>query len=320
MALPTRMIGDLVISTIGLGCMPLSSSAMLADRDRAIATIHHALDLGITLLDTANIYAPAWDAIGHNERLVAEALRTYPTGAVSTAGGTNVRDVVVTTKGGITRGDGETWGRDASPGALLAAAEASCIALETDVIPLYQFHRHDPSMTYEAQLRSLRAVQDAGLVARIGLSNCTLPELDLALDLLGGPADGGIVSVQNEWSPRYREDADVLARCAELGIAFLPWSPLGGAEQAHDVGSRYAVVAEVAAEAGCSPQEAVLAWLRQSSPVMIPIPGASRPATVTSIVMSTTVQLTPGQVERLSAATPEDRSMYPDSMPRSPLR
>ena len=326
MALPTRVIGDLVVSTVGLGCMPLSTTAMLAERDRAIATIHHALDLGITLLDTANIYAPSWDEVGHNERLVAEALRTYPTGAAQTAGeaagsgAARLRDVVVTTKGGITRSAGEEWGRDARPSALIAAAEASLIALDMDVIPLYQFHRHDPSMSYEAQMHALAGVKNAGLAARLGLSNCTLPELELALDILGGPSDGGVVSVQNEFSPRYREDADVLERCTELGIAFLPWSPLGGAEQAHEVGSRYAVVAEVAQEAGCTPQEAVLAWLRQTSPVMIPIPGASRPATVTSIVNSITVQLTPGQLERLASSTPEDRSMYPDGLPRSPLR
>lgn len=312
MTLPTRTIGDLVVSAVGLGCMPLSTSAMLDERDRAIATIHAALDLGITLLDTANIYAPTWDAVGHNERLVAEALRTRPD--------RGAQDVVVTTKGGITRAAGEQWGRDASRAALLAAAEASLAALELDVIPLYQFHRHDPSMTYEAQLRALAAVQEAGLAARLGLSNCTLAELELALDILGGPGDGGVVSVQNEFSPRYREDADVLDRCTELGIAFLPWSPLGGAEQARDVGSRYAAVAEVAQEAGCTPQEAVLAWLRQTSPVMIPIPGASRPATVASIVRALDVELTPDQLERLSASEPERGSMYPDGMPRSPLR
>jgi aryl-alcohol dehydrogenase-like predicted oxidoreductase len=313
MTLPTRMLGDLAVSTVGLGCMPLSWKSMLEERIRGIATIHQALDLGITLLDTANIYAPSFDTIGHNEELVGEALRTYP-------GSADLTKVVVTTKGGITRSAEEEWGRDARPAALIAAAEASLVALGLDVIPLYQFHRHDPSMTYEAQMQSLAGVKAAGLAERLGLSNCTLPELDLALEMLGGPADGGVVSVQNEFSPRYRGEADVLARCEELGIAFLPWSPLGGSEQAHDIGSRYAVFADVANEAGCSPQEAVLAWLRQMSPVMIPIPGATRPGTVTSIVNSITITLTERQMERLSASLPEDRSMYPEDFPRSPLR
>lgn len=313
MVLPTRPIGDLAVSAVGLGCMPLSFTVMLDERARGLATIHHALDMGITLLDTANIYAPSFDTIGHNEELVGEALRSY-------AGSADLTKVLVTTKGGITRGPGETWDRDAAPSSLMAAAEASLVALGIDVIALYQFHRHDPSMTYEAQMHSLSGVKEAGLVQRLGLSNCTLPELEVALEVLGGPADGGVVSVQNEFSPRYRGEADVLARCEELGIAFLPWSPLGGSEQAHDVGSRYAIFAEVGQEAGCSPQETVLAWLRQLSPVMIPIPGASRPATVTSIVNSLTVTLTPAQMDRLSASDPEDRSMYPEDFARSPLR
>ena len=164
------------------------------------------------------------------------------------------------------------------------------------------------------------ALKDAGLVRRVGLSNATLPELEVALEVLGGPADGGIVSVQNEYSPRYRGDADVLARCTELGIAFLPWSPLGGADQAHDVGSAYADFAEVGAEVGASPQETVLAWLLALSPVVIPIPGATRPQTIDSIVRAASVSLSAEQFDRLQRTQPADTSMYPEDMPRSPLR
>ena len=133
-----RTLGDLSVSAVGLGCMPLSDAPMLADRDRAIATIHRALDVGITLLDTSSIYAPTWDSVGHNEALVAEAVRSTP-------GPADLTDLLMTTKGGIVRGEGETWGRDSSPGALSRACEDSMQQLGVDVIGLYQLHRHDPS-------------------------------------------------------------------------------------------------------------------------------------------------------------------------------
>ena len=99
----------------------------------------------------------------------------------------------------------------------------------------------------------------------------------MALDLLGGPADGGVVSVQNEFSPRFRAESEVIDRCTDTGIAFMPWSPLGGAEQARRVGSHHREFAVVADEVGASPQEVVLAWRRASTPVMIPIPGPPGP-------------------------------------------
>ena len=313
MTLPTRTIGDLQVSAVGLGCMPLSFDGMLDERERAIATIHRALDLGITMLDTANIYSPSWDTVGHNEALVAEAVRTY-------SGPVDLTHLLVTTKGGITRGEGESWGRDSHVDALARAAEDSLNQLGASVIELYQHHRTDPSMTYVDQVQSLRGLREAGLIRRIGLSNVERAELDIALDLLGGPSDGGVVSVQNEYSPRYRRDADVLDRCDELGIAFLPWSPLGGADLAHEIGSHYAAFAEIGIEIGATAHETILAWLLALSPSVIPIPGATRPLTVDSIVRALTLELTPGQVERLSATVPADESKYPDDQPRSRLR
>ena len=309
----TRTIGDVRVSAVGLGCMPLSNGRMVDHRDQAIATIHAALDAGITLLDTANIYAPSWDTVGHNEALVAEAIRTCTGPAALT-------DVLVTTKGGITRSDGEVWGRDARPEALVRACEASLAELGVDVIDLYQHHRHDPNRTYLEQVKALQLLKDRGLVRRIGLSNVTLAELDLAIDELGGPGDNGVVSVQNELSPRYRADLDVLDRCTQDAIAFLPWSPLGGATHAKDVGSRFAEFAKVADELNATPQEVTLAWLLRLSPVIIPIPGATRPETIDSIVRSLDVHLSDEQFERLQATEPEHTSMYPEDQPRSALR
>jgi aryl-alcohol dehydrogenase-like predicted oxidoreductase len=313
MTLQTRKIADLTVSLVGLGCMPLSNIKMVDHRERAIATVHHAIDLGITLLDTANVYSPTWDTFGHNETLVAEAVRTY-------SGKADISKVIIATKGGIIKPAENVVERDGTREGLLKACEASLKRLNTSSIELYQFHRHDPSVTYTEQMLSLKALKDAGMVKRIGLSNAQGPELDIALEILGGPNDGGVVSIQNEYSPRYRGEQDVLDKCAELGIAFLPWSPLGGAAQAGEVGSRYSDFAAVATEVGATAQEVVLAWLLALTPVMIPIPGATKTATVDSIIRSTALKLTSAQVERLTAADSPNESLFPDLKPRSPLR
>jgi len=313
MTLQTRKIADLTVSLVGLGCMPLSNIKMVDHREQAIATIHHAIDLGITLLDTANVYSPTWDTFGHNETLVAEAVRNY-------SGSADISKVVIATKGGIIKPAENVVERDGTREGLLKACEASLKRLNTSSIELYQFHRHDPSVTYTEQMLSLKALKDAGMVKRIGLSNAQGPELAVALEILGGPNDGGVVSIQNEYSPRYRGEQDVLDKCAELGIAFLPWSPLGGAAQAGEVGSRYSDFAAVATEVGATAQEVVLAWLLALTPVMIPIPGATKTATVDSIIRSTELKLTSAQVERLTAADSPNESLFPDLKPRSPLR
>ena len=312
-SLPQRTIGPWQVSAVGLGCMPLSFSHMITHHEQAVATIHRALDLGITFLDTADVYAPTWDTMGHNEELVAQALSLY-------TGPADISSILVTTKGGITRTEGEVWGRASSESALQNACKASMTALGVTVIDLYQHHRHDPTLTYEQQMRSLATVRDLGWVREVGLSNVTVPELDVALEILGGPGSGGVVSVQNEFSPRFRGDRDVLDKCTELGIAFLPWSPLGGSTHAEHVGSHYSEFAVVAAEHNATPQEVTLAWLLQLSPVVIPIPGATKPVTVDSIVRSLSLELTDSQMDRLNATTPEARSMYPEDMPRSLLR
>ena len=313
MTLQTRKIADLNVSLVGLGCMPLSNIKMVDHREQAIATIHHAIDSGITLLDTANVYSPTWDTFGHNETLVAEAVRTY-------SGSADISKVVIATKGGIIKPAENVIERDGTREGLLKACEASLKRLNTSSIELYQFHRHDPSVTYTEQMLSLKALKDAGMVKRIGLSNAQGPELAVALKILGGPKDGGVVSIQNEYSPRYRGEQDVLDKCTELGIAFLPWSPLGGAAQAGEVGSRYSDFAAVATEVGASAQEVVLAWLLALTPVMIPIPGATKTATVGSIIRSSALKLTSAQVERLTAADSPNESLFPDIKPRSPLR
>ena len=298
MTLPTRRIGDLTVSSVGIGCMPMSFPAKLDDRDGMIATLHRALDLGVTMIDTANIYAPSSSTVGHNETLVAEALRTY-------TGAANLADVLVATKGGITRGSGGSYGSDSSAAALRAACEKSLTCLGVSQIELYQHHRPDPSLPYADQMHALLALKEAGLVKRIGLSNADDVQIDIAIDILGGPNDGGVVSVQNQYSPKFRANSIAMQRCTELGLAYLPWSPLGGASQHAEVGSRYVDFAEVGNEIGATAQEVALAWLSQLSPVVINIPGATRPATADSIVKSATLKLSSEQMTRLSNTVPE---------------
>ena len=295
--LPQRSIGDLQVSCVGVGGMPMSFPGNVDKREQTIATLHRALDLGVTLIDTANIYAPSANAIGHNEMLVAEALRTYP-------GPADLSAVLVATKGGITRESGGVFGSDSSPAALRAACEKSLQCLGVPQIQLYQHHRPDPELDYADQMHTLLSLKEAGLVARIGLSNASKEQIDIALGILGGPRDNGVVSVQNQYSPRFRRHRDALDYCGELGIAYLPWSPLGGANEASEVGSKYQDFAEVGLEVGATAQEVTLAWLLAMSPVVIPIPGATRPATVDSIVKSATVELSAAQQARLGATTP----------------
>ena len=311
-----RRIADLSVYPVGLGAMPLSDTAMLAERPRALATVHAALDSGITLVDTADIYAPDGERFGHNEILVGEAVRSW-------AGSSADRErIVVATKGGITRSvgpDGDVWGRAGSPQALGAAARASAQRLGVEVIDLYFLHRLDPAVPFDDQVGGLAGVQDAGIARRIGLSNVTLAQLDRALELVGGPEQGGITAVQNEYSPRYRADGDVLTRCMERGIAFLPWSPLGGASQAGELDSRYAAFAEVATQRGVSAQQVALAWLLALGPQVIPIPGSTRPATARSSAAAAAIDLSADEVARLSAAVPENASVFPDDTPNPPM-
>jgi aryl-alcohol dehydrogenase-like predicted oxidoreductase len=319
--LPQRRLGDRTVSAIGLGCMPLSNGRMVDQRERAVATVHAALDAGVTLLDTANIYAPAWDEVGHNETLVAQAVRDW-------AATSQDRDrVLVTTKGGITRGPGDTWGRDGSASGLRRACEASLRALDVDVIDLYQLHRFDPTIPVVDQVGALLALQQDGLVRMVGVSNAVGAEWAVAAEVAGTPGDPcspqagrGLVSVQNEFSPRYRADVDVLEAAAAAGVAFLPWSPLGGAAEAADVGSRYAPVAQVAQARGVSPQRVVLAWLLSLTPTVIPIPGSTRPDSILDSVQAASLALTADELARVHAAGGEADSMYPDDQPRPPLR
>jgi len=283
----TRTIGRVTVSAIGLGGMPMSIEGR-PDEDRSIRTIHAALDAGVTLIDTADAYHVNAGETGHSERLIAKALATYP-------GDTS--QVLVATKGGHLRpGDG-SWTIDGSPEHLRAAVDASLKALGTDTIGLYQFHRPDPKVPYAESVGVLKELLDAGKIHLAGISNASVEQIDIARRVLG---EGNLASVQNQFSPAFRSSEPELRHTADLGIAFLPWSPLGGIGNAGDLGSRHAAFAEIARDRGVSPQRLTLAWMLALAPTVIPIPGASRPESVTDSAQAADLTLTSEEVARLS--------------------
>ncbi len=261
-----RTIGGRTVSAIGLGGMPMSIEGR-PERERSISTIHAALDAGVTLIDTADAYHRDASEVGHNEELIVEALASYGPGAA---------DVLIATKGGHLRpGDG-SWTLDGRPEYLKAAAKASARRLGVDAIGLYQFHRPDPAVPYAESVGAIRDLLDEGVIVMAGISNADVDQIALAQEVLGGR----LVSVQNQFSPAFRSSLGELEYCARIGVAFLPWSPLGGISNAADLGSRHAAFQQVADAHGVSPQQVTLAWELSLAPVVVPIPGASRPTSV----------------------------------------
>jgi aryl-alcohol dehydrogenase-like predicted oxidoreductase len=286
-SLPTRLIGSRAVSAIGLGAMPMSIEGRPSEA-RSIATIHAALDAGVTLIDTADSYHLLAGETGHNERLIAAALASYEGDASG---------VLVATKGGHLRpGDG-TWTQDGSARHLIEAAEASRVALDVEAIDLYQFHRPDPRVSFAESVGALNHLLDEGVIRMAGLSNVSVDQIEQAMEI----TDGRIVSVQNQFSPAFRSSLGELRACADLGIAFLPYSPLGGIGNAGGLGGSNPAFQEVADAHGVSPQQVALAWELSLAPVVIPIPGASRPETIRDSAAAATLELTEEELARLSA-------------------
>ena len=283
-----RQIGGRTVSAIGFGEMPLSIEGR-PGRTQAINAIHASLDCGVTLIDTADAYALNTEEHGHGERLVAKALSTY---------GGSTDHVLVATKGGHRRpGDG-SWTVHGDPAYVKQACDASLVALGVEAIGLYQYHRPDPHVPYAESVGALADLLDAGKILMAGISNATVAQIDEAQEVLGGR----LVSVQNEFSPRFRSSEGELAHCEHIGVAFIPWSPLGGIRQADRIAVEFPAFAEVAAQVGATPEQVTLAWMLARGSRVIPIPGSSRPATAIASAAAADLTLTPEQVARLNAA------------------
>jgi len=283
--MPTRRLGGLQVSAIGLGEMPMSLAGR-PDEAQSIRTIHAALDAGVTLIDTADAYCIDETEVGHGERLVAKALAAWP----------GDRDrVLVATKGGHTREGGE-WNLDGRPEHLRQACEASLRALGVEAIGLYQFHRPDPKVPFAESVGAMAELKDAGKVRLVGLSNVSVDQIRQARQLVQ------VASVQNEFSPRFRRSEGELAFCAAEGIAFLPWSPLGGIGRGRELGGRHRAFGEVAEAHGVSAQQVALAWQLAKAPAVIPIPGSSRPETITDSAAAAGLRLSDDELARLDRA------------------
>ncbi|MFE4666975.1 aldo/keto reductase [Streptomyces sp. NPDC056716] len=264
-----RIGGDLRVGRLGFGAMHLPTEPA-PDRANALAVARRAVELGVTLIDTAYMYG--W---GANEELLAEALHPYPEG------------LLVTTKVGVARPKGE-WALDGRPEALRAQVDQALTRLRTERVELLQLHRVDPRVPLADQIGALRDLRTAGKVGRIGLSEVSVAELAEAR------AVTDIASVQNRYNLLDREYEPVLAACEKAGIAFLPWRPVAWGA----AGAR-AEIAAVAAETDATPTQVALAWLLGHSPVILPIPGTASIEHLEENMAATGLRLTPDQRDRL---------------------
>ncbi|WP_405363170.1 aldo/keto reductase [Kitasatospora sp. NBC_00085] len=286
-----RTIGGVTVGAIGLGAMPLSVEGR-PDEDAALATLHAALDAGVTVLDTADSYHWHAGELGHNERLVARALAARP--AAERAA------VLVATKGGRGRpGDG-SWTVDGRPEHLRRACEGSLRRLGVEAIGLYQLHKPDPRVPWAESVGALRELLDAGKIRAAGLSNVDEQQILTAREILGP----GLVAVQNRFSPAVRAAERELRLSERLGLAFLPWSPLGGLSRSvlddpDDTAVERSAFHRIAAVRGVSPQQVGLAWLLARSPAVVPIPGARRPATIRDSAAAADLVLDPAELAAL---------------------
>lgn len=280
-------VGRVEVGAIGLGLMTFDQTGA-QPRDQLLDTVRAALDAGVTLFDTADAYGPGdagAKAQGENERLVASLLDEL-----------GVRDrVLLATKGGHVRTDEGAWATDSTPEHLRRAVDDSLQRLGVDRIALWQHHRPDPRVDHADVIGSLREIADSGKVAMVGLSNANPEQIRAAYDVLGD----ALVSVQNQFNPAFRTSRPEIDVCAELGLAFLAWSPLGGLRNAKQLDELHPAFAEVAAERGVSPQQVTLAWELAQSPVVIPIPGAKRPESIRDSAAAADLRLTEEELARL---------------------
>jgi len=243
-------LGDLNVNRLGFGAMRVCGPDVWgepADRDNAKRVLVRAYELGHNFIDTADSYGPEV-----SENLIAEALYPYPS------------DLVIGTKGGLVRPNRHAWERDGRPQHLRRACEASLKRLRLERIDLYQLHAPDPNVPFAESVGALADLSRAGKIRHVGLSNVSVAELDQARAIVP------VVSVQNRYNLEDRSHEPVLDACAKLGIAFLPWYPLGAGKAL-----QAPLVKRIAARLGATPAQVALAWLLGKSPVMLPIPGTA---------------------------------------------
>ena len=277
---------DLEVGAIGFGGVPLSVAFNRPSEDEAIAVIHHAVDCGVSFIDTADTYCLSDEEYHHNERLIAKALSQLPT---------EVQErVVVATKGGFSRPNG-LWVECGRPDHIRRQCEGSLRALGVEQIDLYQHHRPDPDVAIAESLGEIIRLREEGKIRFVGVSEYSVDQLDEAQSLTD------IVTVQNQFSVLHRdpEQNGVLEETRKRSLAFIPWRPLGGLPGARILGDGQQGLREVAAERGVSIYRVALAWLLAKGPHVLPIPGASRKSSIEDSAAAADLELTEEEIARI---------------------
>ena len=268
--------GDMPVRRLGYGAMRITGEGIWGepeDRAGAIALLRRVVELGVNFIDTADSYGP-----DVSERLIAEALHPYPD------------DVVIATKGGLTRPGPGNWQPDCRPERLKRCCEDSLRRLQLEAIDLYQLHTPDPKVPFEESVGALSDLRDEGKVRHVGLSNVGRSHIAQAQEIVP------IVSVQNRYSLTARDSEEVLKKCEEEGLGFIPWFPLDAGGIARDA------IEDVARKHSATPMQVALAWLLGHSSAMLPIPGTSSIAHLEENVEAAALRLDDEDLSKLSEA------------------
>jgi pyridoxine 4-dehydrogenase len=268
----------LPVVRLGFGAMRLTGVGIWGppeDHDEAIRVLRRAVELGITLIDTADSYGPEV-----SEELIHEALYPYP------------NDLVIATKAGQVRTGPDEWYAVGRPEYLRQEAEMSLRRLGVERIDLFQLHRVDTLVPFEDQVGTLVDLQLEGKLRHIGLSNVSVAQILAAQEI------AEIVTVQNRYNLADRASEPVFQFCAAEGIGFIPWSPMATGELA----GRGGPLARIATELGATPAQLALAWLLHRSPVVLPIPGTSTVAHLEDNIAAAGVRLDDAQFQELTSA------------------
>ena len=271
-----RFGGDLSVNRLGFGAMRITGEGIWGwppDRDNARKVLRRAVELGVDLIDTADAYGPET-----SELLIAEALHPYP------------KDLVIATKGGLTRPGPGQWVPNGRPEYLTRCVENSLKRLQLERIDLYQLHRIDPKVPMEESLGALKKMQEAGKIRHVGLSEVSPEEIDRARKVLP------IVSVQNQYNVGNRRWEKTLTYCEKEGLGFMPWSPIGG-----NRGLKDNALEAAARDYHASVVQLALAWLLHRSPAMLPIPGTSSVAHLEENMAAAKLKLTTEDWKRVDA-------------------
>ena len=273
--------GDISVNRLGFGAMRITGDGIWGfpnDIDRAKAVLHKAIDLGINFIDTADSYGPET-----SEQIISDALYPYP------------NDLVIATKGGLTRQGPNQWLPVGRPEYLKQCVELSLRRLRVETIDLYQLHRFDPLVAKEDTLGCLKEMQDAGKIRHFGLSEVSVEEIELATSIIK------VVSVQNLYNLSNRQSEAVVDYCNKNNIGFIPWFPVAAGDLAKPGG----ILDEAAKAHDATTAQIALAWLLKRTHVMLPIPGTSSPAHVEENAAASKVQLTDEEFSKLSNAVPK---------------